>query len=219
MTTPGKSDPGQRGFRDDCRGSVIIEFTYVLPILIALFAGGFAVSRGFFAMQKVDFIAHNLADLTARTTDCNSNAARACLDAGDVNDIFDAAKALVSPLPNTNLKMTISEVGVLQGLAGRTVETSWSIARGGAEVRSCNSAPVLPPGFTAATAPLGAIIIVDVSYRFWPGYGFESYDWTFTRSHYAVSRDLTPAPAMSNLPNGHIRNDSGEGTNCKQDPP
>lgn len=169
-------------------------------------------------MQKVDFIAHNLSDLTARTIDCGGNAARACLKADDVNDIFDAAGILLSPLPSQNLKLTLSEVGVLQDAQNHKIETSWSIARNGTE-RACDKAPVLPDGFSAATAPLGAIIIVDVSYSFTPAPGFENYAWTFTRSHYAVARNLTPAAADSGLPNGHIRNESGQGTNCKQDPP
>ncbi len=190
-----------------------IEFSLVLPVLLALFFGGFALSRGFYAMQKIDFIAHNLADLTARTTECSGNAASACLSASDVNDIFDAASILLSPLPSANLKTTVSEVGVFQNGTGRKVETIWSITKQGA-VRNCSTAPALPEGFTAATAPLGAIIIVDVSYPFSPGAGFESYSWTFKRSQYAISRNMLPA-ANPTLPNGHIANQSGQGVNCK----
>jgi hypothetical protein len=164
-------------------------------------------------MQKVDFIAHNLADLTARTTDCGGSAASACLTATQVNDIFDAADILLSPLSSDNLKVTISEVGVFQSGNGRRVETIWSITRKGEE-RACNMAPVLPEGFSAATAPLGAIIIADVSYPFTPGPGFEKYAWTFQRSNYAVARNLLPAAANSGLPNGHIDNQSGQGTKC-----
>lgn len=200
-------------FGSDRRAVATIEFSFVLPVLLALFFGGFALSRGFYAMQKIDFIAHNLADLTARTTECGGNAASACLSANDVKDIFDAAGILLSPLPNADLKITVSEVGVFQNGAGRKVETIWSITEKGA-LRACATAPALPEGFSAATAPLGAIIIVDVSYPFSPGAGFESYAWTFNRSQYAVSRNLLPA-TNSSFPNGHIANQSGKGVNCK----
>ena len=201
-------------FRADNRATATIEFAYIAPILVALFLGGFALSRGFNAMQKVDFIAHNLADLTARTIDCGGVASSACLTAADVDDIFNAADILLSPLPSANLKITLTEVGVFQDGNGRRVETIWSISRKGEE-RACNKAPVLPDGFSAATAPLGAIIIVDVSYPFSPGPGFEKYSWTFQRSNYAVARNLLPAAANSGLPNGHIANQSGQGKNCK----
>ena len=166
-------------------------------------------------MEKVDFIAHNLADLTARTIDCGGSASSACLSSADVNDIFNAADILLSPLPSEKLKVTISEVGVYQSGNGRRVETIWSITRKGEE-RPCNMAPVLPSSFSAATAPLGAIIIVDVSYPFTPGPGFEQFSWIFQRSNYAVARNLLPAAANSGLPNGHIDNRSGEGRNCKK---
>lgn len=218
MTPNMPTDPDRPRFREDCHAAVAIEFAFVAPLLITMFVGGFALSRGYFALQKIDFIAHNLAELTARITDCGDSSLNACLTAGNVKDIFDAGNVLLSPLPRENLKVTLSEVGVLQGAGARKVETSWSIAKGGAQERPCNTAPVLPAGFTAATAPLGAIIIADVTYRFSPGPGFEAYSWTFTRSNYAVARNLTPAAAGSNLPNGHIRNQSGEGTTCKIEP-
>ena len=97
------------------------------------------------------------------------------------------------------------------------------MARNGS-TRACGVPPVVPGGFTTATAPLGAIIVVDVTYKFSPGFHYETYawnkplTWTFTRSHYAVARNLIPAITASNMPNGHIRNQSGEGVNCKQDP-
>lgn len=205
------------GFFADRRATATIEFALILPVLAALFFGGFAISRGFYAMQKVDFIAHNLADLAARTIDCGGNSARACLTASDVSDIFDAAGVLLSPLPSKDLKLTLSEVGVLRGDKNRKVETKWSITRNGV-LRPCDKTPELPAGFTAATAPLGAIIIVDVSYNFSPASGFDAYNWTFARSHYAVSRNLVPADADSNLPNGHISNESGEGKVCNESP-
>lgn len=202
-----------RSFRTDRRAVATIEFSFVLPVLLALFFGGFALSRGFYAMQKIDFIAHNLADLTARTTECGGSAASACLSASDVKDVFDAAGILLTPLPNADLKITVSEIGVFQSGVSRKVETIWSITKNGS-LRECTAAPVLPEGFSAATAPLGAIIIVDVSYPFTPAPGFEDYSWTFKRSNYAVSRNLLPGSNAS-LPNGHIANNSGQGVNCK----
>lgn len=191
-------------------------------MLLTLFFGAFTLARGYYALQKVDLVTHNLADLAARTADCDGDTTRACLRMIDVQDIFDAGRVLMSPLPTDSLKMTISEIGVLQGDQSRKVETSWSITRNGAE-RACGVAPSMPGGFTAANAPLGAIIIVDVSYTFSPGFNYEmfawnkSLSWTFTRSHYAIARNLVQAAANSNLPNGHIINQSGQGTNCKQE--
>ena len=215
--------PERRHFIHNCQAVAAIEFALLLPLLLSLFFGSYVLSRGYYASQKVDLVAHNLADLTARTADCNGDATRACLNALDVQDIFNAARVLMSPLPTDSLKVTISEVGVLQGDQGRKVETSWSITQNGAE-RSCGEPPVMPGGFTAANAPLGAIIIVDVSYTFSPGFNYETFagskplSWTFTRSHYAIARNLVPADANSTQPNGHIINQSGQGTNCKADP-
>ena len=213
-----------RLFIQDHRAVAAIEFAFIFPLLLSFFFGTYVLSRGYYALQKVDLVTHNLADLTARIVDCNGDTSRACLRNIDVQDIFDAGYILMSPLPTDSLKMTISEVGVLAGDQERKVETSWSITRNGS-ARACGVAPDVPGGFIAANAPLGAIVVVDVTYTFSPGFNYETFawnkplSWTFTRSHYAVARNLTPAPAGSNLPIGHIRNESGEGTNCKQDPP
>ena len=120
-------------------------------------------------MQKVDLVAHNLADLTARKADCNGDATRTCLSAADVQDIFNAGAVLMSSLPTGSLEMTISEIGILQGAQGRRVETSWSITRNG-QMRACGVTPVVPGDFTTATAQLGAIIIADITYKFSPGF-------------------------------------------------
>jgi TadE-like protein len=216
--------PERRHFIHNCQAVVAIEFALLLPLLLTIFFGAFVLARGSYAVRKVDLVAHNLADLTARKADCNGDAMRTCLSATDVQDIFNAGAVLMSPLPIGSLEMTISEIGVLQGAQGRKVETSWSITRNG-QMRACGVAPVVPGGFIAATAPLGAIIIADVAYKFSPGFNYEMFawnkplTWTFTRSHYAIARNLISAAPGSDLPNGHIRNQSGEGVNCKQDPP
>ena len=128
--------PRRRPFICNCQAAVLVEFALLLPLLLTLLFGAYVMSRGYYAMQKVDLVAHNLADLTARKADCNGDATRTCLSAADVQDIFSAGAVLMSPLPTGSLEMTISEIGVLQGAQGRKVETSWSITRNG-QMRAC----------------------------------------------------------------------------------
>jgi Flp pilus assembly protein TadG len=128
--------PERRHFIHNCQAVVAIEFALLLPLLLTIFFGAFVLARGSYAVRKVDLVAHNLADLTARKADCNGDAMRTCLSAADVQDIFNAGAVLMSPLPIGSLEMTISEIGVLQGAQGRKVETSWSITRNG-QMRAC----------------------------------------------------------------------------------
>ena len=210
----------RRHFIHNSQAVAAIEFALLLPLMLTLFFGSFTLSRGYYALKKVDLVAHNLADLTARTVECNGDATSACLRAADVEDIFRAGAILMSPLPTDSLKMTISEIGVLDGGDAHRLETSWSMTRNG-EVRACGIPPVMPGGFAAASAPLGAIIVVDVAYAFSPGFNYETFawnkplTWNFKRSHYAIARNLVPAAPGTNLPDGHINNLSGEGAICK----
>lgn len=164
----------QSRFRHDQRGIAAVEFALLLPLMLMIYMGLVELSRGMRAAQKMDIVAHALADLTAQilpidgkapTANCTASTA-ACINENDITQIFSAATTLMSGIndPNlaTKMKMTITEVNIIGTPAGAptswTATVQWSVARNGAATRSCGN---LTP---AANPPAGALGQIAQSY-------------------------------------------------------
>ncbi len=78
---------GQSG-RNGERGSVLIEFAVVIPLLILLALGGSELVLYLFLNQKLSYLANRVADLTARET---------LIDDSQLRTIYAVAPSLMSP--------------------------------------------------------------------------------------------------------------------------
>jgi hypothetical protein len=87
--------PGDRG------GVSAVEFALLLPLMITLFFGGQEVGQAITIYRKVSHTASVLGDLVAQV---NS------LSATDMQNVFDAAKTIMSPYASTSAKMMVATV-------------------------------------------------------------------------------------------------------------
>ncbi|WP_244430665.1 TadE/TadG family type IV pilus assembly protein [Methylocystis sp. ATCC 49242] len=216
----------------DDRGIAAVEFALVLPLMLMIYLGLVELSRGMRAAQKLDLVAHTLADLTAQQLTGGSNTGQAGLTEADITAVFSAATTIMSPLPTANLKMTISEVAITSPSAGVwQAKTTWTVTRNSATARPCqiltaqDATPVsftsMPTSYTTVTngvnPTVGPVIVADVVYNYSPGVHFEIFKWgspptwTMQRTSYAPVRN-TYVPS-------HIQYFMTSGVNCQAPTP
>lgn len=224
-----------RSLRTDQRGIAAVEFALILPLMLMIYMGLVELSRGMRAAQKLDLVAHTLADLTAQQPSGGQALGQAGLTEADITAIFSAANTLLAPLPTGALKMTISEVNII-GTPTATptswqAKTTWTVTRNGATARPCtvltagDVAPVsvntMPTSYTQITngvnPTVGPVIVADVVYQYSPGVHFEIMKWgspptwTMQRTSYAPVRNTYSPP--------HIQYFMTSGTNCQAPTP
>jgi Flp pilus assembly protein TadG len=105
-------------FRDDRRGVALVEFAFVLPIMLTLYLGCIAVTIGVSTDRKLSLLTHSLADLVAQDDTIVST---------ETDDIFLAAKAIMMPHDVTpaDIGMRVQSVRIK---ADRTACVEWSVA-------------------------------------------------------------------------------------------
>lgn len=223
-------------------GMAAVEFALILPLMLMIYLGLVELSKSLRAAQKVDLVAHTLSDLTAQKLTGGAATGQAGLTEADIQAIFAAGTALMSPLPATGLKMTITEVNITGApIAAPTTwqaQTTWTVTKNSGTPRNdcstmgaSNAAPITPHAMpTSYTAPTGGVnpvtgpvIVVDVSYVYSSGmnYTFQFSQWvgynsisniTFKRTSYSPVRNTFTPPHIQ------YRSDLGSitgGTNCQ----
>jgi len=189
----------------DSRGVAAIEFAVAAPVMAIVLVGMVEVIGHVYASWKINSVAQTVADLAARPLDCGDDKSKACISASDMKDLFNAGKALLSPFDPASLAITVSEVGVFAGAnGGVSAKVIWSASMGGAK-RGCGE--VNSKDFSYRGTRPGTMIVVDASFPY-------SSLSTPTATGYAAVRNLRTAAVSADLPIGHIRNESGMGTNC-----
>lgn len=228
-----KTAPVHSSLARDERGIAAVEFALILPLMLMIYLGLVELSRGMRAAQKLDLVAHTLADLTAQQLTGGTATGQAGINETDINAVFSAAATIMAPLPTTLLQMTISEVNISSPSAGVwQARTAWSISRNAGGKRPCGSplaasnvAPVnlnaMPTSYTTTTNGVnpttGPLIVADVIYPYSPGVHFEFFKWnspptwTMQRTSYA--------PVRNTFVPSHIQYFMTTGTNCNAPTP
>jgi Flp pilus assembly protein TadG len=83
----------------DRRGVSAVEFAILLPLMITLFFGGTELSQAITIYRKVGHTATVLGDLVTQSSTMNTT---------DMNNIFDAAKAIMSPYSSSDAKLLVA---------------------------------------------------------------------------------------------------------------
>ncbi|HEY8066183.1 MAG TPA: TadE/TadG family type IV pilus assembly protein [Methylosinus sp.] len=131
---------GLRAMLAEERAFAAVEFALTLPLVLVIYLGLAELALGQRASQKLDLVAHTLSDLAAQQLTGGSNSGQAGMDETTIQAIFSAATTLLSPLPTTNLKMTISEVVISADAtqaSGYKASVSWTIAKNSGTLRPC----------------------------------------------------------------------------------
>jgi len=142
-------------------GLAVVEFGLVLPVLMVLFYGTVEVTRFILITQKVEKLAHSIADVTAQ----EQNASAAVL-----NQAMAAASDIMSPYSmTTNGTILISSLYRAPNTAQATV--NWRYQGGGtlsaaSHLGAVNTVPTVPGGFTFSERE--NVIAAEVFYRFSP---------------------------------------------------
>lgn len=154
--------------RDD-RGVSAIEFALILPILITLFIGGNELGQAVSMYRKASHSGSVIGDLITQTSSVATG--------GDMDNMFNAALAIMLPFPQSGLKIVVAQVTMD---ASGSPKVTWRDSKNGGDEASwsCGSPPPsridIPAAMKVANTSL---IITEVE-----------YEWKSNFS--AISRDL-----------------------------
>ncbi|HEX7775688.1 MAG TPA: TadE/TadG family type IV pilus assembly protein [Parvibaculum sp.] len=140
-------------FAGNARGLAAVEFALIVPVMITLYFGTVETTNALTAARRVTNVAETAADLTAQSASVSSS---------DINDIFAASTAILTPFSTSAVKIVISSVVASSSNASSTT-VAWSKAYGGATARANNSSVTLPTGLTTAGS---SVIMVEVTYTY-----------------------------------------------------
>ena len=157
----------------DDRGSTVIEFALVLPIMISLFMGIFEVTRVVGADMRLTAATQSIADMMAQQSNVTlAESANFC----------DGAKMTMYPLPGPSLKAAVASV--TKGASSTTL--NWSdVACGSAAaiVGATTLAPTLTPNVG------DSVIIVQTTYAYTSPIGYVlATSYTLSATAYARPR-------------------------------
>jgi Flp pilus assembly protein TadG len=145
----------------DMRGIAVVEFALALPVLMTLFYGTIEVTRYILIVQKVEKLAHSVADVTAQSQ---------TVTVASLNQVMAAASDIMSPFTlSTNGKIIVSSL--YRAPAETDAVVNWRYEGGGtlsatSQIGTVGSIPVVPGGFTFEERD--NIISAEVFYQFSP---------------------------------------------------
>ena len=150
--------------RRDRRGTAIVEFAVILPVLLAIWAGMTELAHAIDEWRKLTLLARTVADLTAQGDAQNPISTTA------MNDIVASATLVMRPFDTSTVKITVSAMGV--GLKGATLipTVCSSIANGNAKARATGLASdlLVPLGYQTVGM---RYVLAEVSITYTPMIG------------------------------------------------
>lgn len=134
----------------DRTGVSAIEFAFIFPVMIVVYMGAVDLSQVLTADRKVTNLASSTADLVAQAEVVN---------AGALQDIFDAAAWIMEPFSTAGLSIVVTSV-VLD--KDGNPEVAWSEAYNGSK-RAKGSSVSLPDNLIETG---GSVIMAEVRYQY-----------------------------------------------------
>lgn len=99
-----------RRFARQDRGVAAVEFAFLLPVMIALYAGTADVSRGLAIHWKMVSLSRTLADLTSQSIEITNQG---------MTDIFRASRSVLAPYDGLAPRMMVASVVIGPNRIGR----------------------------------------------------------------------------------------------------
>lgn len=90
-------------FGRDEAGTSAVEFAFILPIMVVLYFGCVEVSEAVSVNRKVTAVSSTMGDLVAQASSVTDS---------EIDDIFDAATAIIAPYANGPLKIVVSQISI-----------------------------------------------------------------------------------------------------------
>lgn len=157
MTRPA----GRKSLVRDTAGTALTEFAIILPVMLALYLGGFQVADAASCSRRVTITSRSMADLVSQY---------ALLDPATLKAIINSSQQMMAPYRPADTKVRISQVAIdVNGKA--SVAWSDSSANTTALTVSQDVTASIP---VALRIPNSWIILSEVSYPYsvtWAGQG------------------------------------------------
>jgi len=188
----------------DSSGVAATEFAVIVPLMLAMFFGTVEFSSGVAVDRKVTLVARALSDLTSQSLSTTSDT--------ELQNIFAASSAILTPYSVTPIQPTISEIYVD---ASKIAKIQWSKS---ATLSLVSGAPTavlknsshskgdvvtIPPGLQV---PGTWLIFSEIDYKYVPAVGYMMnklgvtlHDVTYTRPRQSTCVDY-PAPVAPAAP-------------------
>lgn len=139
-----------RRFGGDTRGVSAVEFALILPVMVTIYLGSVDVTQILTADRKVTNVASSLADLVAQSTQIADS---------EVQNVFNAAMAIMDPLPTGTLSVIVTSVVMDEN---QNTVVDWSEASN-ASAYSQGQGITVPTGIIDAGS---SVIMAEVNYTY-----------------------------------------------------
>lgn len=145
-----------RRLAEDERGVSAVEFALILPVLLMLYFGAVELGDALTIDRKVTHVTSTLSDLVTQTKVITDT---------DMTNIFNAATAIMTPYPDTSLRIKVT--GVYMD-ANSKATVSWGYAKNDTALAKGTSFAV-PTALVQASTFL---VVTEVHYPYTPTIGY-----------------------------------------------
>lgn len=192
-----------RRLRADTVGSTLVEFAMALPVMLAVYVGGFELSMAISCSRNVAAATHTLTDLASQCSGITStgDATNACW----INNIFGATAVIMQPFNSANANMRLTEVQVINGTQMQVI---WSAVQNGSTnnaytalqagtnltlpstLTTTNAGALFPNSVSGGLAPQGIFLLIgEVTQPYTPAVTFNNMTtFNFTEKIYMAPR-------------------------------
>jgi Flp pilus assembly protein TadG len=130
-----------RAFSPNASGSTLVEFAFIVPIILLILLGGFDMARYILLNQKLDRAAATMSDLVSRPPNISK---------GEIDQLMIAAIEVVQPFDLATKGGVI--ISSIYKQVGKSAKVTWQITGGGpvtptSMVGSVGNTPTMPAGF------------------------------------------------------------------------
>jgi Flp pilus assembly protein TadG len=146
-------------FKADRRGASAVEFALIAPLMLIFYCGLTELCQAMLAERRVGHVSAAVGDLVTQTDKVTTT---------DLGDIFLIGNTVMSPFPNTTLKMRTTSV-TANALSKPVVD--WSRGYGGlTAIPKGQILTDLPAGLTLD--PQTSLVISEAQYKFTSPLGY-----------------------------------------------
>ncbi|KQU59162.1 hypothetical protein ASG67_16680 [Sphingomonas sp. Leaf339] len=156
----------------DRRGTTLIEFAILLPVLLMLYLGGFQMIDASACKRRVTITARALADLVSQY---------ATISTTEMSGIVNASSQIMAPYDASTAQIRISQVSID---ANKNASITWSYAKNMSPFNN-GQGVIVPSGLSVANS---SIIYSEVTYPYDPVIAWVTGSMSFKQTQFMLPR-------------------------------